>query len=202
MKLYHASASPFARACLTAALELGLGDRLEIVPTSVAPTRPNRDYERTNPLRKIPALETDDGEVVYDSAVIIAYLDHVAGGDKLVPADKPARFRVLTDYALAQGMMDAAVLLRYETALRPEEHRWPDWIADQSDKIASGLMHFEQRPERLREPVTSAQIGLGCLLGYLDFRFEGMGWADRCPNIEEWYSAFSGRDSMLRTEPS
>src|SRR5579883_607108 len=122
MKLMYAPASPFVRKVRAAAAELGLDREIELVMTEVVPGKPNLAYGAGyNPLRKIPALALEDGTVIFDSTVICEYLDARAGGGKLIPASGAERWRVLTRHALAQGMCDAAVLLRYETWLRPEE---------------------------------------------------------------------------------
>ena len=202
MQLFHSPNSPFARKVRVSAAELGLDGRIELVETHVAPTRPNRDYaEQANPLRKVPALVADDGAVLHDSGVICLYLDALAGGGRLVPADGPERWRVLTGHALASGMTEAAVLLRYETAVRPEEYRWQAWADDQWDRIRAGLAWYEARPDALAPPLELAQIALGCLLGYLDFRFADRGWRDSCPGLAAWFAELGQRPSFATTRP-
>ena len=121
MKLMYAPASPFARKVRVAAIELGLGDAVELVFTKVSPGSPNEAYARNyNPLRKIPALELEDSTVLYDSTVICEYLDARAGGG-IIPGVDDDRWRVLTRHALAQGMCDAAILLRYELGCGPRK---------------------------------------------------------------------------------
>lgn len=122
MKLFYAPQSPFARKVRAAAIELGLDERLELEYAEVVPGRPNMDYAQAhNPLRKIPALITDAGETIFDSTVICEYLDELAGGGVLIPRDVPRRWRVLTNHAIAQGMCESVILIRYETWLRPRE---------------------------------------------------------------------------------
>ncbi|MEZ5667089.1 MAG: glutathione S-transferase [Alphaproteobacteria bacterium] len=201
MKLCHAPASPFARKVRVCAEELGIPLTLETV--QVAPTQPNRDFaDAVNPLRKIPALVTDDGEALYDSTVICLYLDARAGGGKLLPAEGPGRWRMLTAHALANGMTEAAVTIRYESVVRPEPQRWQAWIDDQMDRIWAGLDWFERHPEaRAGATPDLAQIALGCLLGYLDFRFADCGWRARCPAVADWYATMRTRPSFQRSEP-
>jgi len=202
MQLLHSQRSPFARKVRVAAFELGLAGRLELVETHVAPTEPNRAYaDKANPLCKVPALVTDDGAVLHDSDVICFYLDALAGGGRLVPAEGPDRWRVLTSHSLAAGMTESAVLLRYETAVRPEPQRWPAWIDDQWDRIWAGLAWYEARPETLAAPPDLARIALGCLLGYLDFRFPDCGWRDRCPGLGAWFAKIEQRPSFAATRP-
>lgn len=172
MKLFYAPQSPFARKVRAAAVELGLDERLQLEYTEVLPGRPNTDYARSrNPLRKIPALVTDLGETIFDSTVICEYLDTLAGGGALIPRDGSRRWCVLTNHALAQGMCESAILIRYEAWLRPEVARWSIWVDDHWDKIHSGLDWFEQNESALGEPIDLSHLALGCLLGYVDFRW-------------------------------
>lgn len=202
MKLYFGPSSPFVRKVRIAAIELGLDKEIELIPTAVVPGKPNTDYAReANPLRRIPALSIEDGEVLYDSTVICEYLDARAGGGRLIPQDPARRWRVLTNHALAQGMCEAAVLLRYETWLRPEAQRWSVWIDDQWDKIDSGLEWFENHDEALQEPADLAQITLGALLGYLDFRSPDKDWRQATPKLAAWYATLRERPSLRETEP-
>jgi glutathione S-transferase len=202
MKLLYSPASPFARKVRAAAIELGLGDRIELELTAVAPCTPNKDYAEThNPLRKIPALVTDEGVTLYDSTVICDYLDALAGGGKLVPLGGEARWRVLTHHALAQGMADAAILARYETWLRPEALRWPGFVADQWDRIDAGIAWFERHPESLAGPVNLAHLALGCTLGYLDLRTPEHDWRTPNPAVAQWFEAISKRPAFELTAP-
>src|SRR4029078_9455186 len=112
--LHYSAASPFVRKVLVCANELGLADQVELVPTKVVPSEPNLEYARVNPLMKVPSLVLDDGLVLFDSVVICEYLDARAGGGKLFPAPGDARWRALRLHAAANGLLDAAVLNRYE----------------------------------------------------------------------------------------
>ena len=203
MKLMYAQASPFARKVRVSAIELGLGDAIELVPTPVAPGNPNQAYAQAyNPLRKVPALELEDSTVLYDSTVICEYLEARAGGARITPGAGDDRWRVLTRHALAQGMCEAAVLLRYETSLRPEELRWPTWVEDQWGKIWNGLDWFEANAEALEGPVNLAHIALGCFLGYSDFRFAETDWRARYPRLDGWYAGISRHESFTATDPA
>jgi len=201
MKLYHSPTSPFVRKVRVAATELGLADRLVLETTHVSPVERNRAYaDAVNPLRKIPALVTDDGEVIVDSSVICDYLDALAGGGRIIPAAGPARWQVLTAHMVADGMCDAAVLLRYETVARPEASRWPTWIDDQWDRVQAGLGWFEARPPA--GPLDLGSIALGCTLGYLDFRYADRPWRDRHPRLADWFKGVSARPSFAETVPT
>ncbi len=203
MKLFFSPASPYARKVRAAAIELGLSDRLALEQTDVVPGRPNRPYAQAhNPLRKIPALLIDDGTTIYDSTVICEYLDSLAGGGRIIPREPPHRWRVLTNHALAQGMCDAAILIRYEMVIRPEERRWPVWIDDQWDRIDSGLEWFTRNSAELADPINVAHLALGSLLGYIDFRMPEREWRKRFPIVRDWFERIGRRPSFQQTWPA
>lgn len=181
--------SPFGRKVKIAAALLGLLDRIEIRATdTMDPADTIRDE---NPLGKIPALVLADGTVLYDSRVVLEYLDHVAGGDGVIPMEPGARFAALRLQALADGMMDAALLRRYETVMRPEGERSAKWDAHQADKVARALSALEAAPPALHR-ITVGEIALACALGYLDLRFEGAWRADH-PGLVAWLDAFAAK---------
>ncbi|HKN30108.1 MAG TPA: glutathione S-transferase N-terminal domain-containing protein [Roseiarcus sp.] len=184
--LRSSAGSPFARKVRIAAALLEFEDRMEV---SAADTGDAEDSLRTqNPLGKIPALVLENGETIFDSAVIVEYLDWLAGGGKIIPTEPKARFRSLTQQALADGVNDAAVLLRYELLWREPGMRSVKWMAYQSDKIARALRAFEAAPpEELSDVGT---IALACALGYLDLRFEGA-WRAKHPRLVARLDVFS-----------
>ncbi len=185
--------SPFGRKVKIAAAILGLSDRIEIKATdTLSPTDSIRDE---NPLGKIPALIRPDGLVLFDSRVIVEYLDHLAGGGRILPAEPEARFDALRLQALADGLMDAALLRRYEVAFRPEGQRSATWDARQSDKIARALAALESDPPSA-DTVTVGEIAVACALGYLDFRFEGTWRADH-PKLVAFLDAFAAKVSAF-----
>jgi glutathione S-transferase len=200
MQLFYSPTSPFVRKCLVAAHELGLAARLELTPAAPHPVNRDRAVVERNPLGKIPTLVTDAGAVFFDSRVICEYLNGLGDGD-LLPAAGEARFAVLTDQALADGLMDAAVLARYESAVRPEELRWPDWIGGQMEKVSSALSDFERRAAAWGGRMDLGVIAIGCALGYLDFRYPETGWRKQSPSLARWYEPFAARESMVKTRP-
>ena len=200
MKLFYSQTSPFVRKCLVAAHELGLAQRLELVPAAAHPVNRDRSVVDKNPLGKIPTLVTDEGAVLFDSRVICEYLNALGDGH-LLPAAGAARFAVLTDQALADGLMDAAVLVRYETVTRPESLRWADWSRGQMEKVISALADFERRAAARERGVDLGTIALGCALGYLDFRYADLGWREHHPSMARWYEQFAARASMTETRP-
>ena len=184
--LRAAAPSPFARKVRIAAAVLELDDRIEIVAADTGD--PEESLRRQNPLGKVPALILDTGDVLFDSAVIVEYLDWLAGGGRIIPAEPARRFRSLTQQALADGIMEAAVLLRYETLWREPAMRSQQWIAYQGDKISRALSAFEPAPpEELSDIGT---IALACALGYLDLRLDGAWRADH-PRLVAWLDLFS-----------
>ena len=200
MKIHYSVTSPFVRKCLVAAHELGLRDRIELVDARAHPVTRDRGLVAINPLGQVPTLVTDEGAVLYDSRVIVEYLNTLAGGD-LVPEDPDARWGVLVEQALADGMTDAALLTRYEFAARPEALRWDEWIEGQLDKVACGLADLERRASSFGDRVDVGTISFACSLGYLDFRFASLAWRERHPNAAAWYEWFAGRESMVATQP-
>ena len=184
--LRSAAASPFARKVRIAAAALEIEDRIEI---SAADTNNPADSLRSqNPLGKIPALILETGEAIFDSAVIVEYLDWLAGGGKIIPSEPKARFRSLTQESLADGIAEAAVLIRYETVWREPELRSEKWMSYQGDKIARALRAFDLAPpEELSDVGT---IALASALGYLDLRFEGV-WRSDHPRLVAWLDVFS-----------
>src|ERR1700690_1776768 len=152
MKLTYSAASPFARKVRIAAIELGLIDKIEFVPTSVAPAQANDEYMKITPLKKLPVLIADNGDVILDSYVIVEYLDELAGGGKLIPASGAARWKVKSDHSLLQGMLDSMLLCRYERMVRPEGLQWKAWSDDHWNRAWIGMARFEQHPDALSRP--------------------------------------------------
>lgn len=201
MKLYYSPTSPFVRKVLIAAFETGLYERIEKLPVHTSPTQPSDTLNQTNPLGKIPALIADDGLELYDSPVICEYLDTLHDGPKLIPASGPARWKTLLLHALADGVMDAAVLLRYETWLRPAELRWNDWAQGQTDKVERGLAALERDVTGFGETIDLGTIAAATALGYLDLRFPEMDWRARRPQLAAWLAKFAERPSFQATKP-
>ena len=201
MKLTYSAASPFARKVRIAAIELGLIDRIEFVPTTVAPGTPNDEYSRVTPVKKLPVLILDNGEVILDSYVIVEYLDEIAGGGKLIPAAGPARWKVKSDHSLLQGMLDSMLLCRYENMTRPEGLRWKAWSDDHWNRAWMGMARFEARDDVLSGALSIAQIALVCVLGYADFRFADCGWRKAYPKLDAFHQKMLERPSVKISVP-
>ncbi|HEY8241904.1 MAG TPA: glutathione S-transferase [Casimicrobiaceae bacterium] len=200
MKLYYSPPSPFVRKVRVVAHELGLTDRIELVTANAHPVNRDRALVAVNPLGKVPTLVTDAGAILFDSRVVCEYLNELADGE-IIPSDREARWNALVEQSMGDGIMDAAVLTRYETFARPEPLRWADWIAGQLDKVACGLADLEGRASAFGERVDVGTIACACALGYLDLRFATLEWRDRHPNAAAWFAWFGGRESMMLTRP-
>jgi glutathione S-transferase len=187
--LRAAPMSPFARKVRMAISRLGLWDRVEMVKAD--PLDANDVLRRDNPLGKIPTLVTDDGKAVYDSRVILEYLDHLAGGGRLIPATWPARVETLTLQAMADGVMDACILIVYEGRHRPEALHHPPWMDYQRGKVVRGLTAFAKQPaDPARFDVGT--IGAACMLGYLDLRKQ-VDWRPEFPTLVAWLDQFRAK---------
>ena len=183
--------------------EAGKTEEVELVDGFGSPTAPNEAVVSANPIGKIPCLIPDGGPAIYDSRVITRYLD-AQFGTGFYPADD-AIWSTLTLEAHADGMLDAAVLSVYESRCRDEAVRSADWVAGQHAKITRGLDALEASwLNHLAGPVDMGHIGVGCVLGYLDFRAElggWPGWRDGHPQLAEWGDAFLQRPAMQATAP-
>ena len=168
----------------------------------MAPTKPNEEVARENPLVKVPALTTDDGLVLYDSPVICEYLDTLHDGTKLFPPSGKARWLALRQQALGDGILDAAILGRYEI-LRPKEYQWQDWLDAQMRKVrgALGALEMEAEAGELAGPLTIGQITIACALGYLDFRYQSEAWRTKHRRLAVWADEIAQRKSIQLTLP-
>jgi glutathione S-transferase len=200
MKLFHSAASPFVRKVTVCAAELGIA--LDRLPSAAHPINRDRTIVPVNALGKVPTLILDDGTALFDSRVICEYLDAQAGGNRLFPAPGPARWRALTEQSLADGILDAGILLRYEGVVRPPEKQSEEWRGGQLDKITCALDQLERQASGLGERLDIGTITIGCALGWLDFRFGDLGWREGRPVLAAWFERFSTRPSMAGSRPS
>jgi len=198
MKLYYSTTSPYVRKCLIAAHELGLADRIEITPIVTLPTAHNAELMQRNPLCKVPTLMLEDGTAIYDSRVIAEYLNAQAQGS-LIPAGD-GRWEVLVRQSLADGILDAALLMRYEAVLRPKEFQWTSWSQTQEEKVRGAVRHFEATARDWADRIDMGTIALASALSYLDLRFAELKWRDTAPALESWLASFSERPSMRETQ--
>lgn len=201
MKLYGSLTSPFVRTVRIAAIELGLDGQIELVPTIVRPTQPNRDFGAAiNPLRRVPALETEDGEIFVDSRVIVEFLNKAAKG-AIVPKGAAARIACFNRHAVFAGATEALVSAMYETRLRPEERRWAEWAADQIDKGHAVFDWAETRIDDVGAEFDLAAIAFVCLIGYAQFRFASVDWLKDRPAVAAFAERSAARSSVASTAP-
>ncbi len=201
MKLFLTQTSPYARKVRLAAEQLGLTGGLELIGATTTPIADDTALVAINPLGKIPALVLDDGVLLFDSPVIVEYLDHLSGGGLLPPASDPERWQTLRLQAVADGILDAALLMRYEVALRPDRFLWREWLDGQGRKVQRALATLEADILRLKEGAALNGIVVACALGYLDFRFEELDWRTRCPGLAKFFDDYSARPEMVWTAP-
>lgn len=191
MKLLSAPASPFGRKVKMAAAVKGLSAEISVETVDTSPPE-NPAFDGRNPLKKIPVLILDDGTTLYDSRVIVEYLDSLTAMPLLIPPSGTARFDVLRRAALADGLMEAALLVVYESRFRPEDRRSDAWLARQQAKITTALKAFEDACGQLSDAPDAADIGLAAALGYLDLRHEGL-WRTYHPRLVRWLDGYADR---------
>ena len=200
MILRSAAASPFVRKVRIAASMLGLDGRITVEPADTV--NPADTVRQQNPLGKIPALVLDDGMVLFDSRVILDYLDHLAGGGRIIPTEPGARFAALRLQALADGLMDASILLIYEGRWRDPAKHEPKWVEHQTGKVARVLAALEAAPPALDTTPHVGQIALACALAYQDFRFQGT-WRKDHPRLVKYLDAFAAAvPAFAATKPA
>lgn len=201
MKLFYSPASPYVRKVMVLLHEAGLDAKVERVAAGVSPVKANADLQKLNPLAKLPSLITGDGEALYDSPVICEYIDHLASL-KLFPAPGPKRWTALRRQALADGILDASILVRYEATLRPEDKRWADWDQGQWQKVEASLGEIEREVATYGDTFDIGTISVACALGYLDFRFGDRKWRAKVPKTAAWFDSVSERPSLKATKPA
>jgi glutathione S-transferase len=182
--------SPFGRKVRMAIDVLGLTGRVAVKPAD--PLDENDTLRQQNPLGKMPCLVLADGSTIYDSSIIIEFLQDAAGTDRLLPLNGPARFKALTLSRLADGIMDASILVVYENRFRPDSPPSARWLDHQRGKIMRGLAAFEASPPD-PEKTNIVSIGLSCALGYLDWRKQ-VDWRPVLPGLVTWLDQFSAHE--------
>jgi glutathione S-transferase len=196
MILHWSPRSPYVRKVMIAVHEMGLTDRIQTVRTIVGGTTPHAELMKINPLGKIPTLELGDGTVIYDSPVIIEYLDTLHTGPKLYPSEWPERLTALRRHALGQGMLDSALPLLSEGFRPPERQSAPHkalWRA----KLHASVDVLEHDAEGLfSSSFTVGHLAIGVALAYLDFRFADLAWRDGHPKLAAWHSTFNARPAV------
>ena len=200
MKLIASYTSPYARK-----VRIVLADKKIDCPLEEdMPWNPDSQVPHYNPLGKVPVLELDDGSTLFDSRVIVEYLDNISPVARLLPQENRRLINTRRWEALADGITDAAVAIVLEQR-RPADKQMPEWIVRQQDKIDRGLAvmaaDLAERQWCNGESYSLADIAVGCCLGYLDFRFPAIAWRERHPNLASLLERLSARQSFIDTRP-
>jgi glutathione S-transferase len=206
LKLLYAPTSPYVRKVMVCAHLAGVADQIQWLDSAANPVRRDDRIAAHNPLAKVPTLILADGQSLYDSRVICEYLAHMGGNADLFPAVGPRRWVALAQQALGDGLLDAALLARYERTARPAEYQWPVWREAQLVKVSACLVEIERQIERqaatlAAQAPTIGEVTLGCALGYLDFRFPELDWRASHPRATQWEAAFRKLPAMQATLP-
>lgn len=190
--------SPFGRKVRMAADILGLSNRVTVVPADTADE--NDTLRQQNPLGKIPCLVRGDGTSIYDSSVILEFLQLVANTERLLPAHGAARIRMLTMTRLADGVIDAGAFIIYEGRYHEPGAQSEYWLGYQRGKIVRALTAFDLSPPDAHKS-DAVSIGLACALGFLDKR-KPVEWRPTCPRLAAWLEAFAANEPAFeRTRP-
>lgn len=198
MKLYGSLTSPYVRKVRIVLKEKEIPCEFVVADTGA----PDSPVPALNPLGKVPVLQRDDGPALFDSPVIVEYLDALKGAP-LIPAAGEARWETLRWHALGQGILDA-VVTRLLEARRPPERQSPEAIARQEGKVAAALRYAETASRGTGYLVggglTLADIALGVALEYTDFRHPH-DWRSRHPRLAQWLAAIGARPGWAETRP-
>jgi glutathione S-transferase len=166
---------------------------------------PNTRIQDSNPLGKVPCLIMEDGGALFDSRVIVEYLDTLTPVAKLIPPNGRERAEVRTWEALGDGMLDAAILVRLERSQRAAAQQSEQWVNRQMAKVHAGISAMghalAEKPWCNGHAYSLADIALGCALGYLDFRFKEVDWRTSHPNLARHYEKIAARPSFVDTQP-
>ncbi len=197
MKFTYTTTSPYVRRVAVTIIELGLEDNIERI--TVDYQNDGSDYERINPLMKVPSLILDDGRALIDSTAICEYLDMMQGGAGLFLPAGEERVKLMQLQVLVNGIQEAGTTATGERVRRPEELRWTEFLNKQLGKVSRGLDRLETMADQLDGPLNYAHISAGVLCGWCDFRLADIGWRDGRPGLAAWFEAFSTRRSMQET---
>ena len=199
LTLHWSPKSPYVRKVMVCAHELGLVPQLKLVRSVAAMLQPNPEIMAVNPLSKIPTLVREDGSVLFDSVVICEYLDELAGGS-LFPKQGEARWQALRWHAFGDGLLDALILWRNE---RERQVPLQPLLEAFELKTRASLRMLDAEAGALAaEPFSIGQVTVGCALGYLDYRFDALGWRSHAPHLAAWHARLCERPSFVATAPT
>lgn len=201
MKLFYAAASPFVRKVLIALHETDLIDQVELVPVTVSPIASGDIVPAQNPLGKIPCLQLEGGQTLYDSRVITRFIDAKSPDSNLYSRDE-SLWDALTLEATADGIMDAAVTMTYERRIRPDEKVFEEYLDAQWLKIDRALTSIETRwITKLETSIDLPVLAVAAATSYVDFRHNDRDWRASHPKLAAWEAEIRVRPSLAATAP-
>lgn len=204
MKLYYSNTSPYSRKVRLVVIAKGLDSQVEEIV--VNPFEENPELNAVNPLGKIPVLQLEDGETLFDSPVICRYLNGLSEQNPLIPQDDREHWLAMRWEALADGMTDAVYNLVMERR-RPASEQSSAWIGRWAAEIQRVLQYMEQRVSELHGDLSLTQLSVAASIGYLDFRIPELLYDNQCPQVAEypglqnWYEKIASRPFMVATRP-
>ena len=200
MKLVYSPPSPFVRKVTTLIYHANLNDSIELINVKTTALSVAEEARAANPLGKIPIMILEDGKAIFDSRVITRYLDDFAGSN-LYPQDKI--YDILTLEALADGIMESAVSITYESKLRPQNEQSPSWMEAQWSKVLHAVKALDNGDfKALDGEINMGQIAVTCALGYLDFRHDARQWRSGHSNLASWNDKMIKLPALIQTIPT
>ena len=199
MKLVYSPPSPFVRKVTTLIYHANLNDRIELINVKTTALSVAEEARAANPLGKIPVMILEDGKAIFDSRVITRYLDDFAVSN-LYPQDKI--YDILTLEALADGIMESAVSITYESKLRPQNEQSPSWMEAQWSKVLHAVKALDDGQfKAMDSEMNMGQIAIACALGYLDFRHDARQWRIGNSNLALWNDKMMKLPALIKTIP-
>ena len=200
MKLVYSPPSPFVRKVTTLIHHTDLSDRIELINVKTTALSVAEEARAANPLGKIPVMILEDGEAIFDSRVITRYLDDLAGSNLY---SQESIYDILTLEALADGIMESAVSITYESKLRPDNEQSPSWIEAQWSKVLHAVKALDEGEFKAMDgDMNMGQIAVACALGYLDFRHDARQWRNGCSNLASWNDEMMKLPALIKTIPT
>ena len=200
MKLVYSPPSPFVRKVTTLIHHADLNDRIELINSKTTALSVAEEARAANPLGKIPVMILGDGKAIFDSRVITRYLDEFAGSN-LYPQEKI--YDILTLEALADGIMESAVSITYESKLRPDNEQSPSWMEAQWSKVLHAVKALDDEQfKAMDSDMNMGQIAIACALGYLDFRHNARQWRSGHSNLASWNDKMLKLPALIKTIPT
>ena len=200
MKLVYSPPSPFVRKVTTLIHHADLHDRIELINVKTTALSVAEEARAANPLGKIPVMILENGKAIFDSRVITRYLDELAGSN--LYSEKNI-YDILTLEALADGIMESAVSITYESKLRPENEQSPSWMEAQWSKVLHAIKALDDGEfKAMNGEMNMGQIAVACALGYLDFRHDARQWRSGYSNLASWNDKMMKLPALIKTIPT